>query len=347
MISGTMRLMCVSIGLTLTMTDLAHAQETSSADEAASDETLVDANDQKLDRMLTDLGVTVDKTATVEPTEDSWTDKLTGWFERNESSNETASDADSSASFNTTLTPPDADTASADQETLEPTAPSVEAPTATDVAVAKANAGGAAQTDGNLLATNDSIATAEPAPTTRPSLDDVLREAGNTPQAQDDRFRARLVEQRELALALRSTLEAAEQVARFGDAGEQLLQQASLETIVTAMVKAQERERQESQEASTPIEVVSASPIPATPNATVADEPTGFAAWQPVYIVSDARGYRVGWRHQTTGERITTYVGETSMFGSDAVEVIGVSRDARGRFVTLDVNESRQEVHVF
>ena len=70
-------------------------------------------------------------------------------------------------------------------------------------------------------------------------------------------------------------------------------------------------------------------------------------AWRPVYIVRDARGQRIGWRHLKREERAVTYVGDPWHVGDETVTVEAVTIDQRGRYLVVDVNGERREVHLF
>lgn len=174
------------------------------------------------------------------------------------------------------------------------------------------------------------------------TLDELIRQIRQTPNLQNDTLHQGLAERRRLAISLRSTLEAAKQVADFGEAGTQLLHDASLETIVATMIAEQERERLEQQALAAPATLTAVEKEPADTADTA-----GFDVWHPVYVVRDAHGHRVGWRHSISGERINTYVGETETFGDDTVTVLGVSNQARGRVVLVDVNDKQREVDLY
>ena len=177
------------------------------------------------------------------------------------------------------------------------------------------------------------------------TLDELLRQAKTTQHLQQEAQLSRLEQRRRLAVALRTTLEAAAQVAEFGDAGAELLEDASLDTIVATMIADRERE---DRKLAAP-EALTQSRVTVTPlsEAAAAPNPRRFDAWRLVYIVRDARGHRVGWSHRLNGERATTAVGETKVFGDDAVTIVGDSSDERGRFLIVDVNGVRREIHLF
>ena len=183
------------------------------------------------------------------------------------------------------------------------------------------------------------------------TLDELLRQIRETPHLEREALLARLAERRRLAIALRTTLEAAEQVAAFGQAGAELLQDASLDSVVATMIEVQEQEKRSAESETEP-----SSSSPRIDIRSVSDESSqeqdtesmsAFDAWRPVYIVRDARGQRIGWRHLKRDERAVTYVGEPWYVGDDKVTVEAVTIDQRGRYLVVDVNGERREVHLF
>ena len=182
------------------------------------------------------------------------------------------------------------------------------------------------------------------------TLDELLQQARNTPHLQREALLARLAERRRLAVALRSTLEAAEQVAAFGKPGTQLLQDASLDTVVDAMIEEKRREGLEhnrsTQTSSLASAVETVSEVDERKEDGDSDAESGFDAWQPIYVVKDARGHAVGWRHGITGERKITVVGERSTIGGASVTVVGASTDGIGRYIVVNVDGERREIHL-
>ena len=182
------------------------------------------------------------------------------------------------------------------------------------------------------------------------SLDELLQQTRNTPHLQREALLARLAERRRLAIALRSTLEAAEQVAAFGKPGTQLLKDSSLDTVVDAMIEKQRREKLEqnrSIQTSSQVSAIEKTPESEGPkNGDGSDPTSNFDAWQPIYIVKDARGHTVGWRHENTGERKITVVGESSEIGGASVTVVGVFTDGFGRYIVVSVDGERHEIHL-
>ena len=183
------------------------------------------------------------------------------------------------------------------------------------------------------------------------TLDALLKQARQTPHLQREAMLARLAERRRLALALRTTLEAAEQVAAFGEAGTQLLQDASLDTVVETMINKQEHEELELENAARSKEAANQVDARTAPdehtNRADAEKEPGFDAWRPVYIVRDSRGQKVGWRHLERQERVITYLGEQWHIGDDTVTVVAVASDQSGRYLVIEINGERREVDLF
>ena len=183
------------------------------------------------------------------------------------------------------------------------------------------------------------------------SLDELLRQVHQTPRLQHEATLARLAERKRLAIAIHATLEAAEQVADFGLAGTELLNDASLDKVVETMIAQRANELHKQKQSS----VVNA-PTPPSAHSQPQDVPTsmadkqeesGFDDWRPVYVVKDARGHRIGWQHQSTDARVVTYVGEPWRIGTDTVSVIAVATDGSGRYLVVDVNGEQREIHFY
>ena len=173
------------------------------------------------------------------------------------------------------------------------------------------------------------------------TLDELLQQISDTPHMQQEAMLARLAERRRLAIALRSTLEAAEQVATYGEAGAQLLQDATLDAIVATMIAAQETTAVELAEASP---AIVAESTPSDTKGEVADTIRGLVAWRPVYIVREPSGHRVGWLHLESGVRKSVYVGEVWRVDADVVTVIEVRRNPAGHILLVDRNGERLEI---
>ena len=183
------------------------------------------------------------------------------------------------------------------------------------------------------------------------TLDELLRQIRETPHLQREALLTRLAERRRLAIALRTTLEAAEHVAKFGEAGAELLQDASLDEVVATMIKAQEQAAHETAQpavaVASPTHSDTKTSSAASPEEVDAEKVDGFDAWRLVYIVRDARGQKVGWRHLESEERAVTYVGEHWQIGADTIKIESVSSNQSGNYLVIEVNGERRELHLF
>lgn len=207
----------------------------------------------------------------------------------------------------------------------------------------------APETDQDLSDHESSFATlAQDQPLT---LAELLKQVRKTPHLQREAMLARLAERRRLAIALRTTLEAAEQVAAFGPAGTQLLNDASLDTVVATMIDEKESERlaiESSQMKSESIELTNVPSVAedSDDNLDAASEP-GFETWRPVYILKDSHAQKVGWHHLNGVERKVTYVGEIWEVGDDIVTVVAVGLDQNRRYLLIELNGERREVDLY
>ena len=198
-----------------------------------------------------------------------------------------------------------------------------------------------------LTSPESELSQASDTPPAAITLDELLQQTRTTSHFEDEGLHARLAERRRLAIAMRSTLEAAQQVAAYGQASTQLLRDASLDTIVSTMIADKERERLDkvqqttSEPTSLPVNLV----VP--PTQANSDVATGFDVWRPVYVVKDEQGQRIGWRHSSSGERKSAYVGESLMFDDDEVAIVSVSKHMGRRYLTIDLNGERRDVPLF
>ena len=337
---------CVVVALTISVTYIAHAQEVddpTSANEAPSDD-----SKQRLENVLQEIGAEPEGEL-ISDSSGSWTDRFTDLFG---SSNGTDDAADVLETLSSTPPEPTSDPTDTSTEfEVDP----VEVPSNEENESKSAESAAPGEFITEITTHRDDQTQDVPRPTevqqtATPdaiSLDALLRQSSQSNYASQETFHARLEERRRLAIALRTTLEAAEQVAEFGQAGPQLLQDATLDTIVTTMVADLERERRDEDEGATPIPSATNLSFHVPAEEPISEDPTGFDAWRPVYVLNDSRGNRVGWRHRVNGERLITYVGETSLFDGDTVKLVAITNDARGRFLVLDVNDERHEIHFF
>lgn len=187
-------------------------------------------------------------------------------------------------------------------------------------------------------------ATADPPSLPSLSLDDLLRGSSQTSTLHRESRIAQLAKHRDLAVALRTTLEAAAQVADFGQAGAELLQHASLDTVVHTMIATAEREREQQATSEDDVRLPVRGPIQSEPIEPVIETMSGFSGWQPVFVVRDGRGHRIGWRHEATGAHTTTTMGEPWELDADTITVLGITRTTTGRTLSVDVNGEQRDI---
>ena len=337
---------CVVVALTVCVTYISYAQEAD--DQTPANEAPSDDSKQRLVNVLQEIGVEPEGESTSDSS-GSWTDRFTDLFA-------SPDEIDVSADVSETLssTPPDPTSGTTGTVTEFEVDP-IEVPSTEENESKSTGSAALGESITEITSHRDDQTHDVPHPTATQqiatpdaiSLDTLLRQSSQSNYASQETFHARLEERRRLAIALRTTLEAAEQVAEFGQAGPQLLQDATLDTIVTTMVADLERERLEEDDGITPVPSATNLTFHVSTEEPISEDPTGFDAWRPVYILNDSRGNRVGWRHRVNGERLITYVGETSLFDGDTVKLVAVSNDTRGRFLVLDVNGERHEIHLF
>ena len=344
---ASLRIAAVFVIFSFSVPFIAHPQEVDEPIESTQVDATNDDSAEQLENTFKEIGVSPvsDKT---DESMISWTDRITGLFSSS-SNHDSASgtdDAPKDGSLKVTSSKPKEDVELPHDTSINQTEPVPDVPFETET---PATADMPPTDNVSTL----SIETIPPEPTletaivTPLSLDEILREVTQTSHSREEAIYARLEEKRRMAVALRSTLQAAEEIAAYGEASTQLIHDASLDTIVSTMIAAKERER-----VAPELPSVEMPHLPPVQVQQPVDEPndddlTGFDAWQFVYIVEDSRGKRIGWRHRLSGERLTTYIGETSMFDGDAVKVVGFSNDIRGRFLILDVDGEAHEIHLF
>ena len=184
------------------------------------------------------------------------------------------------------------------------------------------------------------------APTdTRPSIDELLKQAERSPQVRRESQIARLNERQRLAAAVSSTLSAALELASYGEAGRLLLRDAPLETVVDEMIAAQARDRAQAEEdtaAAAAFVSTAVAPAPFVAATELEDDkpetPQGLDAWQPVYVVRSGNGWEVGWRRIDGSKRTSTRIGEPWRLDGDTVVVHGVGQRGSRRVIEVTIN---------
>lgn len=332
----------VALVLAFGVTYATQGQESDSESNESTDEALVDESSQQLESMFEQIGV--DPNSDSDESDSSWTDLFTSPFSDGNdnrdqeidesidtpSAHETRNDK-VSESTSEVLATSDAKLNALDPDSSEPTSTEDTTTTAPPISTPSAV---------------DQLPPPDPTPAAI-RLDDLLKQVTQTPRMQQDSMHARLEDRRRLAVSLRTTLAAAQQVAAFGRAGKELLQDASLETIVSTMIEEQERTRREEEESQTSTLPTTTLNAQVQPIETTLEEVTGIAAWRPVYIVKSSRGQRVGWRNILTGDREAAYMGESLTFDDDTVTIVGVSSDGANRFIVVNINDIRHEIALF
>ena len=340
---------CAVVSLTLSAPFISYGQTTDVEEPVDVGTPSNDATAQQLENDLQELGISPDQDTT-EAEDASWSDRITGIFrEPSTTSDETG----------TVETPEQQKTETAAERlviereigndgvgnaTPRQSERAVARDPSSEVTVTSSSLNNTS-TDSNELPVSQPVE--KPADPEAVSLDELLLNLYQTKHAQEEYFVARLAEHRRIAIALRSTLEAAEQVAEFGHAGTELLRNAPLDTIVAMMIAERDQDELEQLTPSTPSLPHTPLSVQGPADEYAVDELMGFAAWRPVYVVDDTRGNRIGWRHIKSGQRLITYVGESSIFDGDAVTIVDVVDDTRGRTLIIDVNEERHEILLF
>ena len=330
----------VILMLTLAAPYMSRAEEGESKENAQPDTAPATNTSEQLQDVFERIGVGSDQDTATE-SERSWVDRVTSPFkDTNESE---PLDNNSSDLLDTR------DIGSIEETTTDESVLLLDEPVTAASPVTPETAPSPAS--GNVVVTPANENHPTSAPVTPPpdalTLDEYLERVRNTPHVKQEAFHTSLAERRRLAVAMRATLEAAEQVAEFGLAGTQLLQDASLDTVVATMIADQERKAKETQLPGDPVIETPATAIIVTPEEPIDEYPTDFDTWRLVYIVEDGQGERVGWRHTSSGERTSAYVGHSLTFGNDTVSVVRVATGNRGRYLIIEVNGERRDVHLF
>ena len=333
-------LACIVFALSLTVPFISLGDETDTQDATRTTDSAVSDTSKELEAMFERVGVNPESNTNADA-DSSWVDRVTGVFQANDEPDELPIDGSES-------TPGDAHA-----ESLTDVDPAVETEPRINEPIQASTDLDSVESSKSVPVIQSSDLIPETAPTSLPvpaavTLDELIESARNTDRMKQEDLQASLDARRRLALAMRATLEAASQVAEYGQAGSQLLRDASLDTIVATMIADNERAKEDAEEPAS----ATGHSSPGSPSIVSGSEPnsdvvTGFEAWQPVYVVEDAGGYRVGWRNTSSGERTSAYVGESLTFGEDIVTIVHVSSDHLGRSLAIDINGERHIVSPF
>ena len=173
------------------------------------------------------------------------------------------------------------------------------------------------------------------------TLDELIRQAHTSKRVRDERVISRLAEKERVAVALKATLDAAQEVANFGQAGSLLLDNANLDDVVEAMIIDKANQEREAKQAlqSVPTQTRSTLPVEPLPMPVPAvKQEDDFDAWEIAWVRSDENGVTASWRNANTSERVVLQQGERWHVGDDQIEVIASIDDERGRGVLVNVN---------
>lgn len=329
----------ITIGLALAAPYVTQAQEPDPKKDEVRDAPLGDESGERLESMFQQMGIDPDSDS-AENDDGGWTDLFTNPFSQGD---------------NDVPVEPQSTQSESEVQTETVAEPIPAAPAANEVEMPEEGALGsepalpAVVVDGTPATPTQGPPAdrSQQSMTTAIRLDELLKQVTRTPRMQQDAVHARLDERRRLAISLRTTLEAAQEVAAYGKAGKELLQDASLDTIVSTMIEEEERERLAQEEPQLTTTSTGGMSVPIPSAETVSDEVSGIDAWRPIYVVKDARGQRVGWRHILNGERASAYVGESLMFDDDTVTILGISNDSAGRSLVVEINGEPHDIALF
>ena len=339
--SGFTLTACLILGLTLCAPYMSRAQESSSDTNIADGGTATTDSADELEDVLNEFGID-SKTDDTPESDSSWLDRIAAPFQSSDPIDDTT-DEDIDPSVQESTTSDNATNLPIDSSStlVEPTQPDSSSSTTDASAVTSQVENIDAHTE------TESVSIPPAQPTNVVTLDDLLRQTRNTPQLKQEALHSSLAERRRLAISMRATLEAAKQVATYGHASTQLLQDASLDTIVATMIAEQKHEQQDDEAPSESMSDPSSQSIIITSDDTIDDVSTDFQAWRLAYIMKESGRHRIGWRHTSNGERTSAHVGDSLTFGNDVVAIIKVDSDKRGRYLVIDINGERRDVYLF
>ncbi|MYD42975.1 MAG: hypothetical protein F4W90_03680 [Gammaproteobacteria bacterium] len=180
-------------------------------------------------------------------------------------------------------------------------------------------------------------------PASDPTLDELLRRAQQGHVAAHEATMRQLAEREAMGKALKDTLLVADEIAAYGDAGVQLLNDASLEEVVAALVRERELIRAEQQRALTP-PAPTPQPIEATanlvaaPTATNTPKKQGFATYEVAYVQQLPKPLRAGLRHVENGKVVEIRAGEVKWLDEEQVRLLRISEQHGAHELIFEVN---------
>lgn len=175
-----------------------------------------------------------------------------------------------------------------------------------------------------------------------PSLDELLRQAKQGNVSAHETAMRELAEREAMGQALKNTLLVADEIAAYGDAGVRLLNDASLEQVVEALVKERRRRHAELTRPAAP-----QSQRASRQAAALADDESasGFDAYELTYILRLPEPVRVGLRRADTGEVVEVRAGRSTRLDGDAVRLLSVAARNGTHEVVFEVNgEERRAI---
>lgn len=181
------------------------------------------------------------------------------------------------------------------------------------------------------------------------TLDELIQQAHTSKRVRDERVISRLAEKERVAVALKATLDAAQEVADFGLAGSLLLDNANLDDVVEAMIIEKANQEHEAKQALQSMATQSRSTVPVEPlpvPVPAVKKEENFDAWQIAWVRRNENGVTASWRNPNTNERVVLQSGERWQVGDDQVEVVGSFDSEGGRGVLLRVNREERRAFV-
>ena len=175
-----------------------------------------------------------------------------------------------------------------------------------------------------------------------PSLDDLLRQARGGDVASHEITLRRLEDREAVGQAVKSTLQVAYEIAAYGDAGVNLMHDASLEQVVESLVQQRQKSRTETIQAVATQKRI--QPI-VEPHSVAADN-EGFPAFDAVFLQRKPQPLRVGLKRRENGEFIVLYAGQSTRLDGDTVRLLRITEDHGVHVLVFDVNGQERRAYV-
>ena len=176
-----------------------------------------------------------------------------------------------------------------------------------------------------------------------PTVEELLMRARRGAVAEHEAMLQKLAEREAVGQALKNTLQVAEEIASFGNAGVSLLNDASLDEVVAALVRERNQLRAKIEAAAQPTERDLAENEPSV-NGEAA--PTGFDTFTPVFIQRVPLPLRVGLRHIVDGEFVIVNAGQAKELDGDTVRLLRVSAIRGEQVLVFDVNGEERRAYI-